>query len=272
MIRKSALFLLLIFVFADFSAFAQEKRALQHEDVNAWTQLSSFQAQLSRDGNWAAWTEAPERGDGMLMVSSTDGNTRFRIPRASGALFSGNSAFVLFKIVAHADSVRQMKLDDVPKKDMPSDTLGILNLASGSIQKFADVTSFSVSSNDGALAAFKLTEKASKEDASADSSSTEEEPEVEVEEAAASEEEEDLRLVADHPSRGYLHPPYPSSSHPRRQSHGVFLPYPSRVPLSDLDVHTETDGRGGSHPEVWCRPRAPGRSATARSSCIRWKR
>ncbi len=145
MIKKKPLLCLFAIFFIVAPTFAQEKKTLQHEDINEWTQSITFSSRLSADGNWASWVEAPARGDGVLQITSTDGKTRYSIPRASGALFSGDSHFVLFKIVAEADSVRQKKLDDVAKKDMPTDSLGIMNLSSGSVQKFADVTSFKVS-------------------------------------------------------------------------------------------------------------------------------
>lgn len=189
MIKKTPILCLFAIFFIVAPTFAQEKKTLQHEDINEWTQSITFSSRLSADGNWASWVEAPARGDGVLQITSTDGKTRYSIPRASGALFSGDSHFVLFKIVAEADSVRQKKLDDVAKKDMPTDSLGIMNLSSGSVQKFADVTSFKVSLEGGALAAFKLTEEASKEDAPADSTTAE--TEVEPEEEEEEEEEKD---------------------------------------------------------------------------------
>lgn len=149
----SALFLLFLVP----TAFAQDKRALEHEDVYEWMRMSDVE--LSRDGEWVAWTESPDRGDGYLSVSSADGDNRFSIPRGQDAAFSGNSRYVLFRINPQADSVRQKKLDDAPKKDMPSDSLGILSLDDGSIRTFGNLQSFGVSDENGALAWWKLTKR-----------------------------------------------------------------------------------------------------------------
>jgi len=176
----SALFLLFLVP----TAFAQDKRALEHEDVYEWMRMSDVE--LSRDGEWVAWTESPDRGDGYLSVSSADGDNRFSIPRGQDAAFSGNSRYVLFRINPQADSVRQKKLDDAPKKDMPSDSLGILSLDDGSIRTFGNLQSFGVSDENGALAWWKLTKEASEDLLKADSSEVEmetEEEEVEEEEA-----------------------------------------------------------------------------------------
>lgn len=185
----SALSLLLISAFLITSASAQEKRPLEHEDIHDWMRMSDIE--LSRNGSWAAWTEAPDRGDGRLLVASTDGDDRFTIPRGQDPAFSGNNRFVLFRIVPQADSVRQMKLDDVKEKDLPSDSLGIMNLRDGSIEKFANVASFGVSDEDGALAWWKWTKEASEELTAADSSNVEEEPGSEEEPESEEEETEE---------------------------------------------------------------------------------
>lgn len=182
---------LLAFLFLIPAAIAQEKRALEHEDVYDWLRMSDVE--LSRDGEWVAWTEAPDRGDGHLKVFSADGDETFMVPRGQDPVFSGNARFVLFRIVPQADSVRQMKLDDVPKKDMPSDSLGILSLDDGDIAKYPNVQSFGVSDEDGALAWWKLTKDASEEMLKPDSTETEtstEEEEEESSEEEADEEEE----------------------------------------------------------------------------------
>ena len=161
------------------TAQAQDKRPLEHEDIHGWMRMSDIE--LTRNGEWVAWTEAPDRGDGHLMVTSANGDDRFTIPRGQDPVFSGNSRYVLFRIVPQADSVRQKKLDEVKSKDMPADSLGILKLADGSIQKFADVQTFGVSDETGALAWWKWTKNASEALMKADSTNAEEEAEKEAE-------------------------------------------------------------------------------------------
>ena len=148
---------------------------MEHEDIDDWMRLSDIE--LSRDGEWAAWTEAPDRGDGRLMVSSTGGDVRYTIPRGQDPAFSGNNRYLLYRIVPQADSVRQMKLDDVASDDLPSDSLGIMALRDGSVEIFANAASFGVSDEAGALALWKWTKKASEELMAPDSTASEEVPE-----------------------------------------------------------------------------------------------
>ncbi len=194
-LRFTPLIALLVLIATPWNANAQDKRALEHEDVYQWIRMSDVE--LSRDGEWVAWTEAPDRGDGHLKVTSADGDESWSIPRGQDPVFSGNNRFVLFRIVPQADSVRQMKLDDVPKKDMPADSLGILSLADGSVIRHADIQSFGVSDEDGALAWWKWTKDASEELTKADSTEVEE-PESEE---AESEEEEEADEAEDTPDK-----------------------------------------------------------------------
>ncbi len=190
MTRRIQIFALLILFLSSSAAFAQEKRSLQHEDVNEWKSLT--QARMANNGEWVAWREAPARGDSRLFVSSADGSTQHIVPRGDAARFSGDSRYLLFKIVPQADSVRQKKLDKVKSDDMPSDSLGIMSLRDGSIRTFADVQSFKVSDEGGHMAAFRLTERASEEETPADTTATEEPEEEEAsEEEESTEEEED---------------------------------------------------------------------------------
>jgi len=170
---RTAFLFSLILVLLALPSSAQEKRQLEHEDLYDWMRMGDIA--LSRDGDWAAWTEAPDRGDGTLLIVSTNGRERLSIPRGQDPAFSGNNRYVLFRIVPQADSVRQMKLDDVPEKDRPADSLGILKLADGSIERFANIQSFGVSDEDGALAWWKWTKEASKKATAPDSTETEEE-------------------------------------------------------------------------------------------------
>ncbi len=190
MTRRLLALLLLSLVLTPLATLAQEKRALQHEDVNEWIRLR--QAKMSRDGEWVVWTEAPDNGDGMLQVSSADGAKHYQVARGTSPLFSGDSKYVLFKIVPQADSVRQKKLDKVKKKDMPSDSLGILSLTDGSVRHYSNVQSFKVSTDSGSLAAFRLTKEASKMEEPADSTKAEE-PEEEEEDETDDEDEKDKK-------------------------------------------------------------------------------
>jgi len=167
-------------------AQSQDKRPLQHEDVNEWIRIGS--TRLSEDGKWVAWVEAPDEGDGVLHVSSADGKTSYSIPRGSSPTISYESRYVFFSIVPQADSVRQKKIDKVKSKDMPSDTLGILSLSTGAIEKIPNVDSFKAPSEGDGWMAYLLNEEASKpKEEPKDSTAVEKEEEKTSEEKSSEE-------------------------------------------------------------------------------------
>jgi len=151
---------LITLLFLETPVAGQVKRPLQHDDVNQWIRISS--TRLSQDGKWVAWVEAPEQGDGVLKISSADSKSTFSISRGSSPIISGDNRYVFFSIVPQADSVRQKKISKVKPKDMPSDTLGILDLQSGIIEKIAHLDSFKAPENGNGWMAYLLRAEASK--------------------------------------------------------------------------------------------------------------
>ncbi|MFT4604276.1 MAG: dipeptidyl aminopeptidase/acylaminoacyl peptidase [Rhodothermales bacterium] len=135
------LFSVLVFSLVTPSASAQEKRALDHSDYARWSSISD--AELSSNGKWAVWRQAPDtEGDGMVLVSRTDGDHHFVIPRGDNPVFAGG--FVVALVHAAYDSTRQAKVDGAKGEDLPKDSLAVLNLDDGSVAMFGPVKSFRV--------------------------------------------------------------------------------------------------------------------------------
>lgn len=160
MLNRTLAVCLFTLLFLEMPASGQAKRPLQHDDVNQWIRLSA--SRLSSNGQWVAWVEGPEKGDGVLKVSSSDGKTRFAVPRGTSPVISWDNRYVFFSIVPQADSVRQQKLRKAKPKDMSSDTLGILDLMSGQIEKMAHLDSFKAPEEGSGWMAYLLTTEASK--------------------------------------------------------------------------------------------------------------
>lgn len=174
--------LLLLIVAATNVVMGQGKKALDHDAYDIWNRITA--PAISVDGHWTMWTLGPVEKDSKLQIHDGQGEINFEIDRTQGARFSPGSDFVAFKIVAAKDSVRQAKLDKVKKDDMPKDSLGILNLSSGSISRMDRVMSFKMPEDAGGWIAYRL-EKALKED------SEDAEPDSSAAEPKEEEEEED---------------------------------------------------------------------------------
>jgi hypothetical protein len=86
-----------LFAFAVGAALvAQERRALTHDDYDAWKSLRG--TTYSQDGEWVAYQIEPQWGDGVLVVQQTSGDVVYRHERGRGARFSANGRYVAFTV------------------------------------------------------------------------------------------------------------------------------------------------------------------------------
>ncbi|RZS96667.1 S9 family peptidase [Cecembia calidifontis] len=140
-IFRSAILLVLL-VFAG-KLEAQQKRSLTHADYDAWESLNSDK--ISKDGSWVGFEISPQEGDGRLeIVSHGNPNQRIVIPRGTSWAFSHDSRFGVGKISPEFEAVRLLKLKKTKPEDMPKDSLFIVHLEKGNIEKYARVKSYAV--------------------------------------------------------------------------------------------------------------------------------
>lgn len=170
--------LVIAFLLLPVLAMAQEREALTHDVYTEWNRITS--RALSTDGTWALWTMSPEQADGVLEVQRLTGDTRYAIERGASARFSHNATHAAFLINPPRDSVRQARLDDVPRAERPKDSLGIKDLASGERVEIARVSSFKLPEEAGGWIAYHLEQELEEEEA-----------EDESEEDAANDEDEE---------------------------------------------------------------------------------
>jgi len=133
---------------------AQSRRALDHEDVNAWRHITD--RQLSADGRWVVWVDAPEEGDPTLHIRETGGDGRLDIPFGDDPAFVGDHDAVAFRMKAPFDSTRQAKLDERKKEDMPADSLVVVDLSTMRTSVLGSLASFKVPDESGSRVAFTV--------------------------------------------------------------------------------------------------------------------
>ena len=175
MLMKMRLMGLLFAVLFYTGVDAQQKRSLTHDDYDGWESLSA--ERITKNGKWVGYMISPQDGDARLeILPYTDPNQKTIIHRAQGWSFSPDDAFAVGKIVPQKDSVRMLKLKKAKKDDMPKDSLFILNLSAGKIEKMANVKSFDIPSEEGSWIAIHFEkEKPVKKD-EADSTAKAEKP------------------------------------------------------------------------------------------------
>ncbi|HSF52443.1 MAG TPA: prolyl oligopeptidase family serine peptidase, partial [Algoriphagus sp.] len=96
------------------------------------------------------------------------------IPRGIGFSFSADDAFAVGKIAPQKDSVRVMKLKKKKADDLPKDSLFILQLSTGKVEKLARVKSFALPTEKGSWIAVHFEKDLPKKTDPADSTRKEE--------------------------------------------------------------------------------------------------
>lgn len=115
------------------------KKAITHEDVAAWHEIS--RDQLSDDGRWVTYELVSEVGDPTLVVYDGVTEKEWRYERGTGANISAGSRVLTFTIKPGEEDVKDRKRRGVSRKDLPGDTLGILNLETMELEKMAGLES-----------------------------------------------------------------------------------------------------------------------------------
>lgn len=116
-----------------------QKPALDHSVYDDWKSLS--QIQIPDGGDWAMYTVAPQQGDVVLHIYNVRTGKQYKIDRASAATISEDATKLVFRIAPLYEQTRQAKIKKKKADQMPKDTLGILDLVSGKIEKIAQLKS-----------------------------------------------------------------------------------------------------------------------------------
>jgi dipeptidyl aminopeptidase/acylaminoacyl peptidase len=125
------------------SVLAQEKKSLTPGDMPDWKNLKS--AKISNNGKWVTYEVNPNVGDGILYVKNPDTGIEKQFDRGYKAKFSPKNNYVVFMIKPHIDSLRKVKLDELPKSKWPQDTLAIYVFDQDTLMKFDGIKSFKIS-------------------------------------------------------------------------------------------------------------------------------
>ena len=149
-------------VLVTISAFAA-KPPLDHSVYDGWKSVSRLV--VENDGDWAQWTVAPQEGDLVLHLYNVKTGKTYNIERASQAKLSKDATKVVFKIAPKFQETRQAKIDKKKPAEMPKDSLGILDLVTGKIEKFPLLKGFKTGEKTlGDYIAFQEAEKPAPKD------------------------------------------------------------------------------------------------------------
>ena len=117
-----------------------QKKVLDHSVYDSWQSIREVVYQPQ--GKFVSYVIAPQEGDATLVINDRSKNKDILIPRGTQVVFSENGQFLVAKIKALFADTRKAKIDKKKPDDMPKDSLVIVNLLNGSIEKIASVKSF----------------------------------------------------------------------------------------------------------------------------------
>ena len=132
-----------------------QKKALTAEDMMKFRQIS--EAIISEDGRWAAYVLQPDRGDGIVEVRSTEGDSVYSVERGSRPGFSRDGRWLAAIVKPKAVEA------EAEGPDKPKTGLAVLDLSTGRVRTFEKVEKFAFS-KDSAWIGYQLSKEEKKED------------------------------------------------------------------------------------------------------------
>lgn len=129
-------------LFAALPLFSQ-KRQLDFEALSRWKKID--QAQISNDGAWITYALAPTaEGDTTVILFNRLGGVERRVNRAARPKFTEDSRYLIFRIKPALDSLKAQRRRKIKEEDLPKDSLGILELATGQLKTIPRVRAHAV--------------------------------------------------------------------------------------------------------------------------------
>lgn len=123
-----------------------QKKVLDASVYDGWKSIRS--AVLTNDGHWVAYVTAPQVGDAILDVKSTDGAKSYQIERVSVFRFTDDGSTLVATVIPKNADSQKAKRDKVKPEELPKNSLVILNLKTGQQTVKDRVTSFTLPDQD----------------------------------------------------------------------------------------------------------------------------
>ena len=121
---------------------AAQKKPLDHDVYDGWQAVSG--TAISPSGKVITYAVNPQEGDGTLFfrISGKKGAQVITVPRGYQARILDNEEYAVCLIKPEFQKTRRAKIRKLTGDKLPQDSLAIVNLRSGRIQKFPNVKSF----------------------------------------------------------------------------------------------------------------------------------
>lgn len=132
---------------------ADAKRALTHDDFDGWKWATNNA--MSHNGEWMAYTVAPQEGDGVLTLHNTVTGRDILIERGYRPAFTADGRWAVTLVKPHFADTRKAKIDKKKDFDLPQDSLAIIDLKRGTVERVANVISYRIGKEGGDWVAYQ---------------------------------------------------------------------------------------------------------------------
>ena len=129
---------------------AVNKKPLDPSVFDGWQSIAN--EQISNDGRWVLYAIKPQQGDAALVITNAKTLTKTRVARADTARFTSDSRFAAMLIKPFYADVRRARIKKKKQNKFPKDTLGIINLMSGKMEKIPSIRSFKLAEDAAVIA------------------------------------------------------------------------------------------------------------------------
>ncbi|MFZ6819345.1 prolyl oligopeptidase family serine peptidase [Undibacterium sp. Ji22W] len=127
------------------------KKLITHDVYANWRSIQN--AVLSRDGLWAAYALIGQESDGEIVVKNLRDGREWRAARGNMPVFSFDGKYLAFAIAPTRAELEKAKKAKVKPEDAPKPGVGVIDLATGKLEKIDRVKRFSFAEEGGSLLA-----------------------------------------------------------------------------------------------------------------------
>ena len=142
-----------------------QKKPLDHSVYDSWKSLGAIS--VPHNGDILMYNINPGEGDTELVIENIRTGKKITVPRATRAKLNEDGSKVIAVIRPLFSETRQAKIKKAKKDDMPKDSLAIIDVKTGKVEKFANLKSHATADKWTSFVAFELTpakEKPAKKD------------------------------------------------------------------------------------------------------------
>ena len=114
-----------------------QKRPLSIDDLANWKFIGKVS--VSNEGSWIHYEVESETGDPELYFYNVESSKTLAYPRSQDAVINHLGEWAAFQVKPGKTAVDNLRRQGTKKKDLPVDTLAILNMNDGNIEKIAGI-------------------------------------------------------------------------------------------------------------------------------------